>query len=115
MRLFVSLCAAMLMAGCAGVRKDWAQTNASAYGADWIVVQYAFDGRPFHCWKLTGASLDSETGGSINWQDTTHRHLMHVTGWENRVQVVDGDFATAARLLGVEAEKCGGGIYPMER
>lgn len=92
--------------------KDCSQWVASDFGGDWMVVQYAFDGRPFHCWKLRDAAVDSEQGGNLNWKDPGNGHLVHVTGWENRVQVINGDFETAAKLLGVEASQCNNGVYP---
>lgn len=101
----------LLTTACAGTQKQCAAYKASRFGADWIVVQYTQDGRPFHCWKLTGVALDSGTGGNVDWKDPGG-HMMHITGWENRVQVVDRDFAGAARLVGVDASRCGEGIYP---
>jgi hypothetical protein len=77
-------------------------------------VQYAYDGRPFHCWKLRDVAVDSSVGGNVNWQDSENGHLVHLTGWENRVQVVGGDFDGAARLVGVEASKCNNGRYPAD-
>jgi hypothetical protein len=98
--------------GCAGFNKDCAQTKAGMFGSDWIVAQYRADGSAFHCWQVRNASVSSSEGGNINWQDPQNGHLVHITGWENRVQVVNGDFDTAARLLGVDAAKCGNGVYP---
>lgn len=104
--------ATVFACGCAGMGKSCSQFGASAFGSDWIIVQYAFDGRPFHCWRLTDAPVDSESGGNLNWKDKSNGHLVHVTGWENRVQVINGDFETAARLLGIEANQCHNGVYP---
>jgi len=103
----------VVLAGCAGASKDCAQFGASNFGADWIIVQYAQDGRPFHCWKLTNVAVDSTAGGNVDWQ-TRDGHLVHLTGWENRVQVRNGDFDGAARLVGVDASRCVSGIYPAD-
>lgn len=102
----------LTLTGCAGFNKSCAQFNAGSFGSDWIVAQYRADGTAFHCWTIRNASVGDSQGGNIDWQDPTNGHLVHITGWENRVQVVGGDFETAARLLGVEASKCGNGVYP---
>lgn len=68
-------------------------------------------GRPFHCWKLRSASVGSTEGGQVDWQ-SADGHLVHLTGWENRVQVMRGDFVGAGRLLGIDADRCGNGAYP---
>lgn len=113
LRLLPLLLLLTLTVGCAGFNKGCAQFNAGSFGSDWIVVQYAADGRPFHCWKLRGASVEGSTGGNVDWQETgANAHLVHLTGWENRVQVVNGDFEGAAKLVGVDANQCGSGVYP---
>lgn len=113
-RLFV-FAACVLMTACAGFNKSCSQFNAGSFGSDWIVVQYAADGRPFHCWKLKNVSLEAEAGGGIDWQEQGRdAHLVHLTGWENRVQVVKNDFEGAAKLLGVDAKLCDSGTYPKE-
>jgi hypothetical protein len=98
--------------GCAGMSKSCTQFNASSFGSDWIVAQYTTDGKAFHCWKLRGAVVEGTEGGSVDWKDTTNGHLVHLTGWENRVQVVGGDFDTAGKLVGVDASLCDSGVYP---
>lgn len=80
-------------------------------GSDWIVVQFDQSGRPFNCWKLHGAAVDNNEGGNVDWKDPANGHLVHITGWENRVQVQGGDFTSAAKLLGIDAAKCDNGIY----
>lgn len=106
--------AVMFLTGCASFNKGCASFKAGSFGSDWVVVQYRADGTAFHCWKLRGASVTGSQGGNIDWQDPRNGHLVHITGWENRVQVIGGDYDTAASLLGVEAVKCGNGVYPVE-
>ncbi len=115
MRRLSVLLLVVLTAGCAGMQKDCAKTSADSFGADWIVVQYAQDGRPFHCWKLRQTVVSSSEGGNVDWQDRTNGHLVHLTGWENRVQVVNGDFDGAAQIVGVTAADCGNGVYHGQR
>ena len=98
-------------AACAGMNKMCSQTGASMFGSDWIVAQYDFNGKPFHCWKLRNAAVDSSEGGNVDWKDPNGGHLVHLTGWENRVQVKDGDFVGAGQLIGIDANQCANGIY----
>lgn len=109
---YVKLVLAALLCGCAGISKSCSQFGASVGGSDWIVVQFDQTGRPFNCWKLRGAAVDNSEGGNVDWQDPTNGHLVHITGWENRVQVKDGNFASAARLVGVDEAQCNNGVYP---
>jgi hypothetical protein len=101
-----------LVAGCAGFNKSCSQFSAASFGSDWIVVQYTQDGKPFHCWKLTGASVESSQGGNVDWQDPKNGHLMHITGWENRVQVQHKDWPGAGKLLNIDVNQCDNGVYP---
>lgn len=110
--VLIALFALSTMTGCKQFAKDVAQKRAGMFGGDWIVVQYAMDGRPFHCWKLSGVSLSGTEGGSVDWKDSGNGHLVHLTGWENRVQVVGGDFDGAAEIVGVNASICKNGVYP---
>jgi hypothetical protein len=98
--------------GCAGVSRDLSSKIASEIGADWIVVQYRFDGTPINCWKLNDAGISNEPASDgIFWKDSTTGHLVHISGWYNRVQVVNRDFLSAARLVGVDAAACDSGVY----
>ena len=84
---------------------------AGATGADWIVVQYSYDGSPINCWKLKGVSVSNETqSDGVYWKDE-NGHLIHIAGWYNRVQVSGGRFEEAAELLGVDAKKITNGKY----
>lgn len=103
---------ALSLSACASLQKGCSQATANTFGSDWIVVQFDQSGKPFNCWKLRGAVVESGTGGNVDWKDTNTGHLVHITGWENRVQVSNGDFASAAKLLGVDEAKCGDGVYP---
>lgn len=56
--------------------------------------------------------VEAHEGGNIDWQDRTSGHLVALTGWENRVQVAGGNYHSAAKLLGIDEDKCGNGVYP---
>lgn len=111
MRYITIILLSLITVGCAGLNKGCAQLTAGSFGSSWIIVQYDMTGRPFHCWKLSNAAVESEGGGNVDWQDY-NGHLVHVTGWENRVQVRGGNFAEAGLMLGVDANVCGSGVYP---
>lgn len=102
----------VLLVGCAATSRDCASCNASSFGSDWVVLQYGFDGKPINCWKLIDTAVSNEhaTDG-IFWQDSKSRHLVHISGWYNRVQVSGGDFEGAARAVGVDIRQCAGGKY----
>ncbi len=105
--------AIFILPSCAGISRSWASCNASNFGSDWIVVQYDVGGIAFNCWKLEGAAIVNEPASDgIYWQDRTTGHLVHLSGWYNRVQVEGKNFAQAAALVGVDVSKCSAGAYP---
>lgn len=105
-----ALLLSVALVGCAGVERSCSSCNASSFGGDWIVVQFGASGAPFNCWKLSHVSVDNEphTDG-IYWQDG--QHLVHVSGWYNRVQVEGGRWEEAAGKVGVVLAACRGGAY----
>lgn len=103
--------ALLLLAGCASWERDCNSSVASSFGGDWIVLQYGFDGTPINCWKLTNTAITNETGtDGIYWLDPAG-HLVHISGWYNRVQVHSNDFGGAAKSIGIELDRCTGGKY----
>jgi hypothetical protein len=104
----VALLAAVV--GCAGLDRGCSSWCASAVGANWIIVQYNNLGTPLACWKLDDVSVDNEEhSDGIYWKQ--NGHLVHISGWYNRVQVDNGDFKGAAALLGIDLERCQNGAY----
>jgi hypothetical protein len=104
--------ALLLLAGCAGIERDCSSWWASDVGgADWIVVQYRFDGEPINCWQLrdTGITNESHADG-IFWRAESE-HLVHISGWYDRVQVDRHDYASAAKQVGIDLARCEGGRY----
>ena len=103
--------AALLLTGCAGFQRDCNSGMAQSFGGDWIIVQYKFDGSPINCWKLVSSPVSSEEhSDGIFWQDP-QGHLVHISGWYNRIQVSSGRWDDAAKTLGVDSAKCRGGAY----
>lgn len=111
MKKIMSLVLTLLFVGaCAGWQRDCSSCTAGSLGADWIIVQYANDGAPIACWKLDDVAVSNEDkSDGIFWvQDG---HLVHISGWYNRVQVDGGRYAQAAQLLGVRLGLCVNGKY----
>lgn len=108
--------ALLLLVGCASWQRSCSSSLTRTFGGDWMITQLAMDGTAFNCWKLEGISLttDEAGGGEIQWLDPQTNHLIHVNGWHNQVQVSNKNWETAAHELGVDAEKCGHGRYPIE-
>lgn len=100
----------LMIAGCDGFARGCRSDIARGFGADWIIVQYNYTGEPVLCWKLDDASVTNETNSDgIYW---SHRgHLVHISGWYNRVQVSGGDWMTAANSVGVDMAHCNNGVY----
>lgn len=96
----------ILLAGCAGQMRSCSAGMAERFGADWLIAQYKTDGTPLHCWRLPDTSVVNETGSDgIYWKDP-RGHLVHISGWYNRVQVTGGDWAGAAASIGVDIGVC---------
>jgi hypothetical protein len=101
----------LLIVGCAAQERSCASCNAETYGADWVVVQYRYDGAPINCWSLRNVSITNEPhSDGVYWLDPAG-HMVHISGWYNRVQVGHGDFATAANAVGVDVNRCTNGTY----
>lgn len=105
----------LFVTGCAGFQRGCSSWQAERFGSDWVVVQYAMSGAPFNCWVLRGTSITNEDkSDGIYWLDSNTNHLVHISGWYDRVQVANGDFTRAASLVGVDLNKCGDGHYPSD-
>lgn len=99
--------------GCANLNRGCAASNAENFGANWVITQFDMNGHVFNCWKLTNVSVtNEESSDGIYWAEGTLGHLVHVSGWYNRVQVSGNDYASAARLIGVDINACDNGHYP---
>jgi len=101
----------LFLFGCAGYQRGCASGIAQTFGGDWVVVQYKADGNPINCWKLENTSISNEEhSDGIYWLETSG-HLVHISGWYNRVQVKGSDFDAAAKLVGVDMKYCKDGKY----
>lgn len=98
----------LLLTRCAGQQRSCQARYAENYGADWIITQDRFDGSVARCWIVRGQSVANEdkTDG-IHWIDPVTGHLIHISGWYNRVMVTNGNWSEAGRLVGVDdPSKC---------
>lgn len=101
----------VFLLGCAGIQRDCSSCGAQSFGGDWIIVQYRADGTPMNCWKLRNAPVSNEEhSDGIYWQDRGG-HLVHISGWYNRVQVQGERWDEAAMALGVDNHRCKSGVY----
>jgi hypothetical protein len=104
----------VLVAGCAGMNRSCSNEVAENFGADWIVVKRDMSGHAFECWRLSNTSIANEpSSDGIHWAQGVLGHMVHISGWYDRVQVQRDDYEGAGRLIGIEASKCDSGIYPM--
>jgi len=100
------------LAGCGGFWRGFSSWKAAAFSADWIVVQNDYQMNPKMCWRLRDTSITNEDkSDGVYWLDPKNSHLVHISGWYNRVQVSGGDWNSAAATLGVDLAKCTDGRY----
>lgn len=109
--LYKMVAIVLFLTGCAGIERDCGSSCATSFGGDWIVVQYRADGSPINCWRLKDTAISNEphTDG-VFWQDPGG-HLVHISGWYNRVQVQGNRWEEAARSIGVNDTLCKNGVY----
>lgn len=102
----VILVMALSFGGCAGWARGCSANMAEGFGSDWIVVQYSGMGEPFRCWELHGVSVANEDhSDGLYWQ-STDGHLIHISGFYNRVQVSSSEWDSAYSELGLTRERC---------
>lgn len=104
MKRILIFCA--MLTGCAGFSRGCSSFNAGAFGSDWVVVQHRLDGSVFRCWKLTNASVVNEPQSDGVYWESADGHLVHITGWHNRIQVAEKNFEQAANIIGVDIKTC---------
>lgn len=101
-----------IVSGCAGFQRGCSSFQAENFATDWIVVQNDYTMTPRKCWRLPSTSITNEDhSDGIYWLDPHTKHLVHISGWYNRVQVNSGDWQSAANSLGIDLSRCGDGIY----
>lgn len=115
---YLQVLALLFLFSCAGWDRGCSSWIASDFGADWVIVQIGYSGKPFNCWQLHDVAVTNEpqTDG-IYWK-STDGHLVHISGWYNRVQVYTYNglltkkgWENAAKQVGVDLDRCTGGVY----
>ena len=101
----------LALCGCASWDRSCSSCSAETFGSDWIVLQYGYDGKPINCWKLGNTSITNEAQSDGIYWKAPEGHLVHVSGWYNRVQVDHNDYAGAAKQLGIDLNACSEGAY----
>jgi hypothetical protein len=96
----------LLLTGCAGFSRSCSSFNAESFGANWVIAQYTNSGEMFRCWKLDNTSVTNEEGSDGIYWKAQGGHLVHISGWYNRVQVENSDFAGAASEIDIDINKC---------
>jgi hypothetical protein len=100
-RFFGPVLSISVLTGCAGAQRACSTMTAGTFGADWVVAQIGADGKPARCWVLRSVSVANEDkSDGIHWLGRDG-DLVHLAGWIDRVQVSGGDFARAAKQIGV--------------
>lgn len=89
----------LALIGPKGCERRVASWKAEAYGSDWLVVQYAYDGSTIASWKLRDKSVGNEEGSDGIFFRTNKGHIIHLSGHYVYVQIQDGDWESAEVLL----------------
>jgi hypothetical protein len=111
-RQFTIFAILLVLGGCAGIQRSCSSWWAESFASDWIVVQNDYNMIPKRCWRLPSTSITNESNSDgIYWLDPHSSHLVHISGWYNRVQVNNGDWNGAAAALGIDLSRCHDGIY----
>lgn len=105
---------AVALFSCIGLDNSCSSCTAQEFGADWVVVQFDMFGTPFNCWKMQNVSIKNEGQSDGIWWKNGSGHLVHISGWYNRVQVQNKDFANAAKNLGIDLNRCTDGKYAQD-
>jgi hypothetical protein len=102
----IAVIALLFIASCDGFMRGCSSDVANHLGADWVIVQYNNAGDPIQCWQLTDVSVaNEEASDGIYWL-SEDGHLVHISGWYNRVQVEGDRWDQAASELEVDLKTC---------
>jgi len=68
-----------LLMGPAGIYNQFSAWKASAYGSDWLVIQYTLDGGVNNYWELKNSAIHNESGSDGIYFTTDHG-VIHLSG-----------------------------------
>lgn len=63
--------------GCSRTVQSW---SASAYGSDWLIVQYAYDGTVIASWELKSKSVENESSSDGIVFIDNYGSVVHLSG-----------------------------------
>lgn len=66
--------------GPAGIKNAWNSWTASAYGSDWLVVQYAQSGCVINSWDLENKAIDNESSSDGIFFTAEDGSVAHLSG-----------------------------------
>jgi len=95
---------ALLCYGPAGIKTGVSGWKASAYGSDWLVVQYAQSGCVITYWELENEAVQNESGSDGIYFVTEEGPVVHLSGHYAYVQNPEESVKTDLLATG----KCSG-------
>ena len=100
---FIVTVGAFLAVGPARCGRNISSWKASAYGSDWLVVQYAHTGEAINVWELKGKSVGNENQSDGIFFNDKDDNVVHLSG--NYIFVeVNSDF-TSTREKYIKKDK----------
>ena len=89
-----------IVMGPAGIERSFSGWSASAYGSDWLVIQYTQDGSVISSWELKDKSVGNESNSDGIYFVDDSDNVVHLSGHYIYVQIKNGNWDSAKdRLL----------------
>jgi len=98
--LAVILIGVVVCMGPAGIKTQFSGWQASAYGSDWLVVQYAQSGCVITHWDLENEAVQNETNSDGIYFVTEEGPVVHLSGHYAYVQSPDDQVKTDLLKVG---------------
>ena len=99
----VILLGIFLVIGPKGCSRHYNAWVSDAYGADWLVVQYAMDGSIIAKWRLANKSIGNESNSDGIFFLDSSGNIVHLSGHYIYVRIAPyGGDAVRKKLLGEE-------------
>jgi len=84
-----------LMVGPQGCKARMSSWKASAYGSDWIVIQYAQNGDVVNSWELRNKAIKNEQQSDGIYFVDSNNNVIHLSGHYTYIQIADGNWDAA--------------------
>lgn len=102
--VLIALVLVFVIMGPAGIKTSFKGWQASAYGSDWIVVQYAQSGCVITHWKLEDEAIHNESDSDGIYFVTEEGPVVHLSGHYVYVQNPTAEIEETLLVQG----QCGG-------